>query len=158
MAFKMEEPKKRNRYKRIYDQLSELLPKSNDTLARMATVIAVLHHKMDYYFWTGFYFLKDGQLIVGPYQGPVACQELKKGKGVCWTGIQRQEPVIVPDVEQFPGHIACDPRSKSEIVLPVRNSNNEIIGVLDIDGRELNAFDKTDEQELSRIIRLIYES
>ncbi len=158
MAFKMEEPKKRNRYKRIYDQLSELLPKSNDTLARMATVIAVLHHKMDYYFWTGFYFLKDGQLIVGPYQGPVACQELEKGKGVCWTGIQRQEPVIVPDVEQFPGHIACDPRSKSEIVLPVRNSNNEIIGVLDIDGRELNAFDKTDEQELSRIIRLIYES
>jgi len=158
MAFKMEESKKLNRYKRIYNQLSELLPKSNDTLARMATVIAVLHHKMDYYFWTGFYFLKDGQLIVGPYQGPVACQELEKGKGVCWTGIQRKEPVIVPDVEQFPGHIACDPRSKSEIVLPVKDDNDEIIGVLDIDGKELNAFDKTDEQELSGIIRLIYES
>jgi GAF domain-containing protein len=158
MAFKMEESKKLNRYKRIYNQLSELLPKSNDTLARMATVIAVLHHKMDYYFWTGFYFLKDGRLMVGPYQGPVACQELEKGKGVCWTGIQREEPVIVPDVEQFPGHIACDPRSKSEIVLPVRNNNHEIIGVLDIDGKELNAFDKTDEQELSGIIRLIYES
>lgn len=158
MAFKMEESKKLNRYKRIYSQLSELLPKSNDTLARMATVLAVLHHKMDYYFWTGFYFLKDGQLIVGPYQGPVACQELEKGKGVCWAGIQRQEPVIVQDVEQFPGHIACDPRSKSEIVLPVRNNNNEIIGVLDIDGKELNAFDQTDRQELSRIIRLIYKS
>ena len=158
MVFKMEESKKLNRYTRIYNQLSELLPKSNDTLARMATVIAVLHHKMDYYFWTGFYFLKDGQLIVGPYQGPVACQELEKGKGVCWAGIQRQEPVIVQDVEQFPGHIACDPRSKSEIVLPVRNNNNEIIGVLDIDGKELNAFDQTDGQELSRIIRLIYES
>jgi GAF domain-containing protein len=158
MAFKMEESKKLNRYKRIYNQLSELLPKSNDTLARMATVIAVLHHKMDYYFWTGFYFLKDGRLIVGPYQGPVACQELEKGKGVCWTGIQREEPVIVPDVEQFPGHVACDPRSKSEIVLPVQNNNDEIIGVLDIDGKELNAFDKTDEQELYGIIRLIYES
>ena len=154
----MDKTKKQNRYKRIHQQLEDLLPKSNDTLARMATVIAVLHHKMDYYFWTGYYFLKEGRLIVGPYQGPVACQELEQNTGVCWTGINRQEPVIVPDVEQFPGHIACDPRSKSEIVLPVRNNENEITGVLDIDGKELNAFDNVDQEYLSSIIRLIYQA
>ncbi|MGM0530531.1 MAG: GAF domain-containing protein [Bacteroidota bacterium] len=158
MAFiNMENTKKKNRYIRIYDQLSGLLPKSDDTLARMSTVIAVLHHKLDYFFWTGYYFLKNDRLIVGPYQGSVACQELEKGKGVCWTGIERQEPVIVPDVEQFPGHIACDSRSRSEIVVPL-NNKGKISGVLDIDSKELNSFDKTDEQELSRIIRLIYET
>ncbi|MCF8335606.1 MAG: GAF domain-containing protein [Bacteroidales bacterium] len=153
----MKKTQKQNRYQRIYKQLSELLPETNDTLARMSSVIAVLHNKMDHFFWTGYYFLKDGRLIVGPYQGSVACQELEKGKGVCWTGIERQESVIVPDVEQFPGHIACDSRSKSEIVVPVRNNKDTIIGVLDIDSKEHNAFDSTDEQELSRIIRLIYE-
>lgn len=158
MAFNMDKIKKQDRYQRIYDQLKELLPKSDDTLARMSTVIAVLHHKIDYFFWTGYYFLKNDSLIVGPYQGPVACQKLKKGKGVCWTGIERQEPVIVPDVEQFPGHIACDSRSRSEIVIPLRNANDEITGVMDIDSKKTNSFDKTDEHELSRIIRLIYES
>lgn len=154
----METTKKQNRYKRIYDQLAELLPKTDDTLARMSSVIAVLHHKMDYFFWTGYYFLKDGRLVVGPYQGPVACQELEKGKGVCWAGIERQKAVIVPDVEQFPGHIACDSRSKSEIVVPIRNHEGNIIGVLDIDSNEPDSFDETDERELYGIIRLIYES
>ena len=153
----MDQKKKRGRYNRIYNQISELMPKSNDKLARMATIIAVLHHKMEYYFWTGYYFLKDDKLIVGPYQGPVACQELEKNTGVCWAGINREEPVVVPDVEQFPGHIACDARSKSEIVLPVRNDKNEIIGVLDIDSSVPNAFDEVDQEELSRILRLIYE-
>lgn len=153
----MENSKKQNRYNRIYDQLAELIPKSDDTLARMSTAIAVLHHKMDHFFWTGYYFLKEDRLIVGPYQGPVACQELEKGKGVCWTGINRKESVIVPDVEEFPGHIACDSRSKSEIVVPIRNNNNEVIGVLDIDSKEKSAFDETDEKELNKIIRLIYE-
>jgi GAF domain-containing protein len=153
----MDQKKKRGRYNRIYNQISELMPKSNDKLARMATIIAVLHHKMEYYFWTGYYFLKDDKLIVGPYQGPVACQELEKNTGVCWAGINREEPVVVPDVEQFPGHIACDARSQSEIVLPVRNEKNEIIGVLDIDSSEKNAFDEVDQEELTRILRLIYE-
>jgi GAF domain-containing protein len=153
----MDQKKKRGRYNRIYNQLSELMPKSNDKLARMATIIAVLHHKMEYYFWTGYYFLKDDKLIVGPYQGPVACQELEKNTGVCWAGINREEAVVVPDVEQFPGHIACDARSQSEIVLPVRNEKNEIIGVLDIDSSEKNAFDEVDHEELTRILRLIYE-
>jgi GAF domain-containing protein len=157
MVLNMEPGKKQKRYRRIYDQLAELLPKSNDSMARMSTVIAVLHHKMDHFFWTGYYFLKNDRLLVGPYQGPVACQELEKGRGVCWTGIEQQESIVVPDVEQFPGHIACDSRSKSEIVVPLKNQDNNITGVLDIDSRELNSFDKTDVQELNRIIRLIYE-
>ena len=153
----MDPKKKKNRYERIYKQLKDLLSTSNDQLARMSTIIAVLHHKMDSFFWTGYYFLKEGRLVVGPYQGPVACQELDNDKGVCWAGVNRQEPVVVPDVEQFPGHIACDARSKSEIVLPIRNKEKEIIGVLDIDSAELNAFDDIDRQELGRIIELIYQ-
>ena len=153
----MDQKKKTGRYNRIYNQIKELMPKSDDKLARMATILAVLHHKMEYFFWTGYYFLKDDKLIVGPYQGPVACQELEKNTGVCWAGVNRQEPVVVPDVEQFPGHIACDSRSKSEIVLPIRNDRNEIIGVLDIDSSEPNAFDEADQEELARILRLVYE-
>jgi len=153
----MDKTKKKNRYQRIYKQLQELLPTSSDELARMSTIIAVLHHKMDYFFWTGYYFLKNGRLVVGPYQGPVACQELENDKGVCWAGVNRKEPVVVQDVEQFSGHIACDSRSKSEIVLPLRNNANEIIGVLDIDSSELNSFDEVDRQELDRILQLIYQ-
>ena len=153
----MNQDKKKKRYERIYNQLNELLVKTDDKLARMASIVAVLHHKMEHFFWTGYYFLKDDKLIVGPYQGPVACQELKKDTGVCWAGINKKEPVIVPDVEKFPGHIACDSRSKSEIVLPVRNQDNQIIGVLDIDSKELDSFDETDRKELTKIIKLIYE-
>jgi len=106
------------RYKRIYEQLRGLLTKTNDKIARMATIVAVLHHKMPHFFWTGFYRIVDGELIVGPYQGPLACQVLGKNKGVCWACVNRKETIIVPDVEKFPGHIACDPRSKSEITVP----------------------------------------
>jgi len=153
----MDQTKKKNRYERIYQQLSELMPKSDDELSRMSTIIAVLHHKMDHYFWTGYYFLKGGKLKVGPYQGPVACQELEDNQGVCWAGINRQVPVVVPDVEKFPGHIACDARSQSEIVLPIRNNESQIIGVLDIDSSQLNAFDDIDREQLARIIQLIYQ-
>jgi GAF domain-containing protein len=152
----MEKEKKRSRYQRIYDQLKELVAKSNDPLARMSTVIAVLHHKMNSFFWTGYYFLKEGELVVGPYQGPVACQILTKNQGVCWTGVNQNKPIVVADVNEFPGHIACDSRSKSEIVVPVYNNSEEIIGVLDIDSDELNAFDEVDEEELTKITRLIY--
>lgn len=157
IQFKMDQNKKKKRYERIYDQLKDLLPKSDDKLARMSTIIAVLHHKMDHYFWTGYYFLKDGKLIVGPYQGPVACQELQKDTGVCWAGINKKEAVIVPDVHKFPGHIACDSRSQSEIVLPIYDNENQIIGVLDIDSSELNSFDETDRDALKSILKLIYE-
>lgn len=152
----MDKNKKQGRYERIYKQIAELMPKTNDLYARMSTIIAVLHHKMDYFFWTGYYFLKNDQLIVGQYQGPVACQELSKNTGVCWAGINEQKAIIVPDVEKFPGHIACDSRSKSEIVIPVKDSKGKIIGVLDIDSNEYNSFDETDEKMLTQILELIH--
>ncbi|HCC31231.1 MAG TPA: histidine kinase, partial [Marinilabiliales bacterium] len=118
---------------------------------------AVLHHKMPGFFWTGFYLLTDdGRLVVRTYQGPVACMELKKGAGVCWAGINQQKTIVVPDVEQFPGHIACDSRSKSEIVVPVKDSHGNVIGVLDVDSDKLNTFDQTDAESLERIVSLIF--
>ncbi|MFC2104423.1 GAF domain-containing protein [Bacteroidota bacterium] len=152
----MNKKKKQGRYERIYKQLEELLPKTSDSFARMSSIIAVLHNKMEHFFWTGFYFLKDGKLIVGQYQGPVACQELKKDTGVCWAGINQQKAITVPDVEKFPGHIACDSRSKSEIVIPLKDKTGNIIGVLDVDSNEYNQFDKIDEVELTKILNLIY--
>jgi len=151
----MESQKKKGRYIRIYIQLQNLLKKSDDMDARMATIVAVLHHKMEAFFWTGFYCLKDHELIVKTYQGPVACQVLEKNTGVCWAGINQGKTLIVPDVHQFPGHIACDPRSKSEIVVPVRDTKNRIIGVLDVDSSSLNAFDQTDSEFLEKIVGLI---
>ncbi len=151
----MDESKKRGRYKRIYDQLSTLLNATDDVVSRMATVAAVLHHKMDGFFWTGFYLIRDGNLLVGPYQGPVACQVLAKDTGVCWSGINQGKTIIVPDVEQFPGHIACDSRSRSEIVVPVRDKHQQIIAVLDVDSKLLDQFDETDAAGLEKIIGLI---
>ncbi|MCK5822864.1 MAG: GAF domain-containing protein [Bacteroidales bacterium] len=151
----MDGNKKRNRYKRIYTQLASLLTKSNDYEAHMATVIAILHHKIDYFFWTGFYFIKKGELIVKMYQGPVACQELKKDVGVCWKCINYEQTIIVKDVKKFGGHITCDSRSKSEIAIPFRNKNGEIIGALDIDSKTLNSFDEIDSIELEKILNLI---
>jgi GAF domain-containing protein len=121
----------------------------------MATIVAVLHHKMKGFFWTGFYLLDDGELIVGPYQGSLACILLKKDSGVCWAGIHRGETVIVPDVHQFPGHIACDSRSNSEIVVPLKDKSGKILGVLDVDSTEFNNFDEDDAEWLEKIIGLI---
>ena len=151
----MEEKKKEGRYLRIYKQLSELVAKSHSATPRMATIIAVLHHKMDYYFWTGFYLLEKGEMTVNMYQGPVACQILEKDKGVCWAAFNKKETVIVEDVHQFPGHIACDSRSNSEIVVPLKNSVGEVIGVLDIDSKEKAAFSETDAKWLEKILDLI---
>lgn len=147
--------KKTARYGRIYDQLQELVKKSNDKTARMATIAAVLHHKMDGFFWTGFYLLRKGELIVGPYQGPVACLKLEKDTGVCWTCINRGKTLLVPDVNKFPGHIACDSRSKSEIVVPVKNAGDEIIGVLDVDSISFDHFDESDAEWLEKITSLV---
>jgi len=152
----MERKRKISRYKRIHTQLDELLHRSPDPVARMATVVAVLHHKMDYFFWTGFYRLEDGSLTVGPYQGPLACQVLQKGKGVCWAAIDRKESILVPDVLTFPGHIPCDSRSKSEIVIPLMNRAGEPVGVLDVDSKQPDAFDGIDQQALENIVAMIY--
>ena len=152
----MENKKKEGRYSRIYKQLEALLPKTEDPLARMASICAVLHHKMDHYFWTGFYLYKSEKLIVGPYQGPVACQELEQGKGVCWAALKEAAPVVVPDVHAFPGHIACDSRSKSEITLPVFDLNGEIQAIFDVDSDRPASFDEVDQSALTGILALIY--
>jgi L-methionine (R)-S-oxide reductase len=153
----MDPTKKKGRYDRLHVQLADLLAKSGNTESRMATIVAVLHHHMKDFFWTGFYLLKDGELVVQTYQGPLACQVLEKDKGVCWAGINQQKTIIVPDVHRFPGHIACDPRSKSEIVVPVRNNSGQITGVLDIDSRLTGNFDETDAIGLERIVSLLSE-
>ena len=148
--------KKQKRYQRLYTQISELINKSsNNTLSNMATINAVLHHKMEYFFWTGFYLLQDGKLQVGPYQGSLACINLAQDKGVCWAAINQKKTLVVPNVCDFPDHIACDSRSASEIVIPIINSENEIIGVMDVDSSELNSFDEIDAQWLEKIVGLI---
>jgi len=147
--------KKKERYERIYQQLLELLKRTDDIDARMATVSAILHYKLSKALWTGFYSLKAGELLVKTYQGPLACQVLKKNTGVCWTAINKKKTIIVPDVHLFQGHIACDPRSKSEIVVPVRDKTGIITGVLDIDCKVLNGFDETDKEYLEKIVRLL---
>ena len=147
--------KKEGRYQRIIQQLEELLQKTDFLYARMATVNALLYHKMDHFFWVGFYLLVNDELTVGPYQGSLACQVLKKNTGVCWAAINEGKTIIVPDVHQFPGHIACDSRSKSEIVVPVRNAEGEVIGCLDVDSEEVGAFDETDAFYLGEIVALV---
>jgi GAF domain-containing protein len=152
----MEITKKQARYQRLYQQLEALMVKTTDPDARMATIVAVLHHKMEYFFWTGFYFLRSGELIVRNYQGPLACQVLQKHTGVCWASLDQHKILVVPDVHQFPGHIACDSRSRSEIVVPVQNPDGEITGVLDVDSEVVGSFDATDAEWLEKIVNLIY--
>jgi GAF domain-containing protein len=146
------------RYDRITSQLRELFAKTEDRVARMATTVALLHHKMPHFFWTGFYRLHGEQLVVGPYQGPLACAVLPEPAGVCWAGVQRGESILVPDVEAFPGHVACDSRSRSEVVVPLRDAGGEIIGVLDVDSDQPEAFAQVDVEGLERIVALIYQT
>jgi GAF domain-containing protein len=122
----------------------------------MATVVAVLYHKMEYYFWTGFYLIDKGEMTVNIYQGPVACQILEKNKGVCWAAFNKKETILVEDVHQFPGHIACDSRSNSEIVVPFKNRDGEIIGVLDVDSKDKGSFTEVDARWLEKILELVY--
>jgi GAF domain-containing protein len=149
---------KSGRYQRIFGQIKKLIEATTSPWSRMSTIAALLHHKMPDYFWTGFYYLdENGDLVVGPYQGPVACLKLKKDTGVCWAGINEERSQVVPDVNKFPGHIACSSLSKSEIVVPVRDKSGKVVAVLDVDSRKLNAFDDTDREELEKIVTLIYE-
>ncbi|NJO68836.1 MAG: GAF domain-containing protein [Bacteroidetes bacterium] len=152
----MDKVKKEGRYQRLYSQIEGLMKKCENPVSRMATMAAVLHHKMDDFFWTGFYLVHNDRLLVGPYQGPVACQELEKNKGVCWAGINGKKTVVVEDVHQFPDHIACDSRSNSEIVVPLFDKSGNIIGVLDIDSKELATFDDVDARELEKIVMLLF--
>jgi L-methionine (R)-S-oxide reductase len=149
------DPKRPGRYDRIYAQLQELIEnRSPGLVAAMATTCAVLHAKMSHHSWTGFYFVaSDSELHVGPYQGPVACQVLKDC-GVCLHCVRAKQPVVVPDVGRFPGHIACDSRSKSEIVLPVMKGER-VVAVLDVDSHALAQFDEDDLAPLAKILTLL---
>ena len=149
------------RYQRLHGQLSEQLktgPKRTaDPIARMATICALLHAKMPHFFWTGFYRLVDDALVVGPYQGPLACALLPPPDGVCWHSINQAQTVVVPDVHAFPGHVACDSRSQSEIVVPVRDSAGQIIAVLDVDSDQPDSFGDVDLAGLEKIVALIMD-
>lgn len=146
---------KLKKYERLYQQIKELMKKEADTISRMATINAVLYHKMDYFFWCGFYRLVNDELIVGPYQGPIACAKLEKNKGVCWNTINKKNITLVDDIHKFPGHIACDSRSQSEIAIPVKDKSGKIFAVLDVDSKNLASFDKVDAEGLQNIVSLI---
>ena len=145
---------KEEKYKLLVSQVASLIDGESDQIAVMANISAAIHQSMGFW-WTGFYRVIGDELVLGPFQGPVACMHIPYGKGVCGTAWQRATTVIVPDVEQFPGHIACSSESRSEIVVPVFGHNEKVIAVLDIDSTQLSTFDDTDRQYLEQICRLI---
>jgi len=144
---------KEETYQSLLLQIRELTRNERDLTADLANISAALKRAFGF-FWVGFYLVKESELVLGPFQGPVACSRIPLGKGVCGTAWKEQQTIIVPDVKQFPGHIACSNESKSEIVVPLFN-NGEIIGVLDIDSDRLNTFDETDVKYLEKIVELI---
>ena len=142
------------KYRLLTEQIRALIDGETDSVAVMANVCAAIHEAMGFW-WTGFYRVKDGELVLGPFQGPVACMHIGFGKGVCGMAWKEQRTVIVPDVEQFPGHIACSSLSRSEIVVPVFSKNGEIVAVLDIDSKELATFDDIDREYLEAICKIL---
>lgn len=145
---------KAEQYISLIPQVKGLLSGEDDLIANLANVAAALKEQFNW-LWVGFYLVKGEQLVLGPFQGPVACTRIQMGKGVCGTSWANQEVLIVPDVDAFPGHIACSSASKSEIVLPLI-SNGKVVGVLDVDSAELAEFDQVDARYLNEIINLIY--
>ena len=148
---------KSERYARARKRISALCEGESDEIALMASIVTVLHHEMADFYWTGFYRVIDGGLVIGPYQGTVGCLRIAFGKGVCGTAAQTEETQVVPDVHRFPGHISCDARSKSEIVVPFRNREGDLIGVLDIDSEEKGTFDDVDREALEGILKTIWQ-
>lgn len=146
---------RRERFERIRDQIERLTETTDDPVAHRATAAAVLHHKVPGVSWTGFYLLRDGDLVVEAYQGPVACLVLERHTGVCWAGVDRAETVVVPDVHLFPGHIPCDDRSRSEIVVPVFGADGAPIGVLDVDSHKPDHFDDVDREGYELVVRML---
>ncbi|MBQ2439096.1 MAG: GAF domain-containing protein [Paludibacteraceae bacterium] len=144
---------KSERYAELASQLHSLLAGEADMIARMANVAGALKEAFDWW-WVGFYRVIGNQLVLGPYQGPIACTRIAYNRGVCGTAWAQKQTIIVPDVEQFPGHIACSRLSRSEIVVPIL-INNEVIGVLDIDSEQINMFDEIDEKCLEEIVQII---
>jgi len=150
----IKEGSKEEKYESLIPQISGLLYGEKNLIANLANIAAALKEGMDF-FWVGFYLAdSDDELVLGPFQGPVACTRIRKGKGVCGSSWEKKEVLIVPNVDEFPGHIACSSASKSEIVLPVWK-NRKIIGVLDVDSDKLSSFDETDAKYLQQILDLI---
>lgn len=140
-------------YQSLIPQIAALLYGETDLVANMANICAALREQFNW-FWTGFYLVKNGELVLGPFQGPVACTRIGKGKGVCGTAWLEAKTLIVPDVDAFPGHIACSSLSRSEIVVPILGDIG-VVAVLDVDSEELNKFDETDAMYLEHIIKLL---
>ena len=149
---------KRAAYAETYDAITAVWRDEGgetlDAIALMATINSLLVQRFPYYFWTGFYRVVAGRLVVGPYIGTLGCLQIEFGRGVCGTAAAKRETVIVPDVNQFPGHIACDANSKSEIVVPVFDAKRELIAVLDVDSSEFDSFDEEDRAGLEKIVAL----
>ena len=144
---------KEEKYALLYKQIAAVTENESDTIANMANVAAMIHATFGFW-WTGFYRVVGEELVLGPFQGPLACSRIAYGRGVCGTAWKEQRTQVVPDVEQFPGHIACSSASKSEIVVPLFKGG-EVIAVLDIDSEHLATFDETDRQWLERIVELL---
>ena len=141
-------------YKLLCEQIKSLTQGETDEVAKMANIAAAIHLEFGFW-WTGFYRVKGGELVLGPFQGPVACMHIPFGKGVCGTAWKQAETIEVPDVDLFPGHIACSSESRSEIVVPVLNADGEIVAVLDIDSKDLATFDETDKEWLEEIVKVM---
>ncbi len=141
---------KEEQYRQLLPQLKALMDGEPDLVANLANVSAALHQQFRWW-WVGFYLVRDGELVLGPFQGPVACTRIRKGRGVCGSAWERAETILVPDVERFPGHIACSSLSRSEIVVPVIRGG-EVVAVLDVDSEHLDQFDDTDRQWLEAIV------
>ena len=145
---------KEEQYKMLVDQIRSLIAGETDQVAVMSNVAAAIHQEMKFW-WTGFYRVVGNELVLGPFQGPVACMHIPFGRGVCGTAWQRGQTIVVPDVEQFPGHIACSSASRSEIVVPVFDKEGRVTAVLDIDSERLATFDDTDQRYLEEICRML---
>jgi L-methionine (R)-S-oxide reductase len=144
---------KQTQYESLIPQIKALVEGENDLVANLANIAAALKEQFGW-FWVGFYWVKNEELVLGPFQGPVACTRIRKGRGVCGSSWAETKTLIVPDVEKFPGHIACSSLSKSEIVVPIIR-NGEVLGVLDVDASELDQFDETDKLYLEEIVALV---
>lgn len=145
---------KETQYSELLEEIRSVIQDEKDTVACMANVAALIHERFGFW-WTGFYRVIDNELVLGPFQGPVACTRIRKGRGVCGTSWNEGRTIVVPNVHEFPGHIACSSLSNSEIVVPVFNENRNVTGVLDIDSREFSTFDETDAKWLENICALI---
>lgn len=142
------------KYSELLKSASALLEGESNKVSKMANLSAAVHSAFGFW-WTGFYLVSEGELVLGPFQGPVACMHIGFGRGVCGTAWKENRTVVVPDVEQFPGHIACSSESRSEIVVPMHDVNGSVVGVLDIDSRELGTFDDIDALWLDRLAALV---